>query len=84
MSRKTAGPEIERLIQLLSRLPGLGPRSGRKAALALLKRRQDLLVPLAQAMNVAAEKLRRMPGLRQHRYRVAVHHLPGRRAAIPR
>jgi recombination protein RecR len=61
MSRKTAGPEIERLIQLLSRLPGLGPRSGRKAALALLKRRQDLLVPLAQALNVASEKLVECP-----------------------
>jgi recombination protein RecR len=61
MARKTAGPEIERLIQLLSRLPGLGPRSGRKAALALLKRRQDLLVPLAQAMNIAADKLVECP-----------------------
>ncbi len=57
MTKKIAGPEIERLIQLLSRLPGLGPRSGRKAALALLKRRQDLLVPLAQALNAAADKL---------------------------
>lgn len=57
MNKKIAGPEIERLIQLLSRLPGLGPRSGRKAALALLKRRQDLLVPLAQALNAAADKL---------------------------
>ena len=61
MAKKTAGPEIERLIQLLSRLPGLGPRSGRKAALALLKRRQDLLVPLAQAMNNAADKLVECP-----------------------
>jgi recombination protein RecR len=61
MAKKTAGPEIERLIQLLSRLPGLGPRSGRKAALALLKRRQDLLVPLAQAMNLAADKLMECP-----------------------
>ena len=60
-SRKTAGPEIERLIQLLSRLPGLGPRSARKAALALLKRRQDLLVPLAQALNDAADKLVECP-----------------------
>lgn len=57
MSRKVAGPEIERLIQLLARMPGLGPRSARKAALALLKRRQDLLVPLAEAMRVAAERL---------------------------
>lgn len=61
MAKKIAGPEIERLIQLLSRLPGLGPRSGRKAALALLKRRQDLLVPLAQALNTAAEKLVECP-----------------------
>jgi len=38
MSRKIAGPEIERLVQLLARLPGLGPRSARKAVLALLKR----------------------------------------------
>ena len=52
-----AGHEIERMIQLLSRLPGLGYRSARKAALALLKRREELLVPLAQALNDAASKL---------------------------
>ena len=57
MARKTAGPEIERLIQLLARMPGLGPRSARKAALALLKRRTDLMVPLAAAMTEAADKL---------------------------
>lgn len=57
MSSKIAGPEIERLIQLLARLPGLGPRSARKAALALLKRRQDLLLPLADAIRVAADKI---------------------------
>ena len=57
MSRKVAGPEIERLIQLLARLPGLGPRSARKAALALLKRRADLLQPLAAALNEAADKI---------------------------
>ena len=57
MSRKVAGPEIERLIQLLARLPGLGHRSARKAALALLKRRADLLEPLAAALSVAAEKI---------------------------
>jgi recombination protein RecR len=61
MSKKVGGPEIERLIQLLSKLPGLGPRSGRKAALALLKRRQDLLVPLAAALSDAADKLRECP-----------------------
>lgn len=57
MSRKTAGPEIERLIQLLARLPGLGPRSARKAALALLKRRADLLEPLASALGEAATRI---------------------------
>ena len=57
MSRKLAGPEIERLIQLLARLPGLGPRSARKAALALIKKREELLVPLAAAMTEAAARI---------------------------
>jgi len=57
MSRSTAGPEIERLIQLLARLPGLGPRSARRAALALVKKKDQLLVPLAAAMSVAAERI---------------------------
>lgn len=57
MPKRTSGPEIERLIQLLGRLPGLGPRSARKAALALLKRRTDLLAPLATAMGEAASKV---------------------------
>ncbi|HJU32084.1 MAG TPA: recombination mediator RecR [Hyphomicrobiaceae bacterium] len=57
MSRKSAGTEIERLIALLARLPGLGHRSARKAALALLKRRTDLLEPLAAALNEASEKI---------------------------
>ena len=61
MSRKTAGPEIERLIQLLARLPGLGPRSARKAALALLKRRADLLEPLAAALSEAARSIAACP-----------------------
>ena len=57
MSKKIAGPEIERLVQLLSRMPGLGARSARKAALALIKKRQELLIPLADAMRVAVEKI---------------------------
>jgi recombination protein RecR len=52
-----AGPEIERLIALLAKLPGLGPRSARRAALALLKRRDQLLTPLAEAMADAAERV---------------------------
>lgn len=61
MSKKIAGPEIERLVQLLSRLPGLGPRSARKAVLALLKRRTDLLLPLADALAVAVDKITECP-----------------------
>jgi recombination protein RecR len=53
----TAGPEIERLIQLLARVPGLGPRSARRAALALIRRKDELLAPLGQAMQVAAERI---------------------------
>ena len=54
----TAGPEIERLIALLSKLPGLGPRSARRAALALLKRREQLLEPLADALSEAARRVK--------------------------
>jgi recombination protein RecR len=57
MSRKAAGPEIENLIALLGRLPGLGPRSARRAALHLIKKREQLLGPLARAMAEAAEKI---------------------------
>jgi recombination protein RecR len=52
-----AGPEIERLIQLLARLPGLGPRSARRAALFLLKKREQLMAPLAVAIQTALEKI---------------------------
>jgi recombination protein RecR len=61
MSRKIAGPEIERLIQLLARLPGLGPRSARKAGLTLLKKRTELLEPLTQALNDAAARITTCP-----------------------
>jgi recombination protein RecR len=54
----SAGPEIERLIGLLSKLPGLGPRSARRAALALLKRRDQLLLPLSDALSIAAERVK--------------------------
>jgi recombination protein RecR len=52
------GSEIDNLIQLLARLPGLGPRSARRAALHLIKRREALLEPLARAMGEAAAKVR--------------------------
>ncbi len=52
-----AGPEIERLVQLLARLPGLGPRSARRAALHLIRKREQLLGPLADALRVAHERI---------------------------
>ena len=58
MASHPAGPEIERLIQLLSKLPGLGPRSARRAALALLKKREALLEPLFGAMRDAAAAIK--------------------------
>ncbi len=52
------GPEIDRLIQLLSRLPGLGPRSARRVALHLLKKRETLMQPLSAALADAARTIR--------------------------
>src|SRR5216684_2908045 len=57
MAATTAGPEIERLIQLLARLPGLGPRSARRAALFLIKKREQIMAPLTVAMQTAFEKI---------------------------
>ncbi|MGD9768157.1 MAG: recombination mediator RecR [Pseudolabrys sp.] len=57
MSRAVAGPEIERLIQLLARLPGLGPRSARRAALHLIKKREALMAPLTAALQTAMEQI---------------------------
>lgn len=53
-SERADGREIERLITLLAKLPGLGPRSARRAALQLIKKKEGLLAPLAQAMSNAA------------------------------
>jgi recombination protein RecR len=57
MPPAVAGPEIERLIQLLARLPGLGPRSARRAALFLIKKREQIMAPLAVALQTAIEKI---------------------------
>jgi recombination protein RecR len=57
MPRSVTGPEIENLIQLLAKLPGLGPRSARRAALHLVKKKEQLLTPLAGAMEVAAKSI---------------------------
>ena len=54
----SAGPEIERLISLLAKLPCMGPRSARRATLALLKKREQLMEPLAQSLAETAAKVR--------------------------
>lgn len=58
MQKRVTGPEIEKLIQLLARVPGLGPRSARRAALHLIKKKDQLFGPLAEAMAVAHEKVK--------------------------
>ena len=55
--KKTSGAEIEELIALLAKLPGLGPRSARRAALHLIKKREQLLLPLARALGEAGAKI---------------------------
>ena len=55
------GSEIEQLMKLVSRLPGLGPRSGRRAGLHLLKNRESLMLPLAQALTRAAMVIEECP-----------------------
>jgi recombination protein RecR len=55
--RRQAGPELERLIQLLARLPGLGPRSARRAVLHLIKNREKLFDPLTAALEEARHKV---------------------------
>ena len=57
MKRKTSGPEIDRLIELLARLPGLGPRSARRVALFLVKHKERLMQPLVAALSDVAKKI---------------------------
>jgi recombination protein RecR len=54
----TGGPEIEQLIQLLARLPGLGPRSARRAVLHLVKKKEQLMLPLSAALDRAVSAVR--------------------------
>jgi recombination protein RecR len=54
----SGAPEIERLIELMAKLPGLGPRSARRAALHMVKRRERLMVPLAAALDEVARTVR--------------------------
>ena len=54
----SGGPEIEQLIQLLARLPGLGPRSARRAVLQLVKKKEQLMIPLSAALERAVVAVR--------------------------
>lgn len=58
MAKRVTGPEIEKLIQLLAKVPGLGPRSARRAALHLIKKKEQLLGPLGLAMGEAYDKVK--------------------------
>lgn len=58
MAKRVTGPEIEKLIQLLAKVPGLGPRSARRAALHLIKKKEQLMGPLSQAMGEAHAKVK--------------------------
>ena len=53
-----AASELDRAMQYLAKLPGLGPRSARRAILHLMKRRDSLMIPLADALRVAAERIK--------------------------
>ncbi len=58
MDEREAGKEVQRLIDLMAKLPGLGPRSARRAVLQMVKKRETMLLPLARAMQEAAERVR--------------------------
>jgi len=58
MPASPIGPELQRLIDLLAKMPGLGPRSAKRAALYLLKRRDQVMGPLAFALDDAAKKVK--------------------------
>ena len=62
MVSSVAGPEIERLIQLLARLPGLGPRSARRAALHLIKKREALMTPIQEEIYNAVKEIADLRG----------------------
>ena len=57
MGAPVAGADVERLIQILAKLPGLGPRSARRAALHLIQKKDTLLRPLADAAMLASERI---------------------------
>ena len=58
MSAEHGGEAVQKLIALMARLPGLGPRSARRAVLAMIRRRETLLDPLTEALAVVAASVR--------------------------
>ncbi|HNS86455.1 MAG TPA: recombination mediator RecR [Parvularculaceae bacterium] len=58
MPAANIGPELQRLVDLLAKMPGLGPRSAKRAALYLLKKRDPVMRPLAFALTDAADKVK--------------------------
>ena len=77
MASLPAGPEITKSwVQLLAKLPGLGPRSARRAALVLLKEARGAVEPLGQAMREAAARDPRLRDLRQSRHDESVRGVP--------
>jgi Holliday junction resolvasome RuvABC DNA-binding subunit len=72
----TAPQRYRGLIEIMARLPGLGPRSARRAVLHLIKKRGTLMAPLADAMGRVADSARDLPELRQHLHRRPLPDLP--------
>jgi len=58
LSAEHGGEAVQKLIALMARLPGLGPRSARRAVLAMIRRRETLLDPLTEALSVVAASVR--------------------------
>ena len=54
---RSHGSEIDKLIQLLAKLPGLGPRSARRSALQLLKKKDSVMIPLSEALRMVADRV---------------------------
>ncbi len=61
--------DIERLIDLMARLPGLGPRSARRAVLHMLRKRETVMAPLGAVARAGRAFGARLFGLREHRHR---------------
>ena len=57
MKSRISNPEIDKLILLISKLPGFGPKSASRAALHLIKNKEQLMVPLAESLLSSSENI---------------------------